>query len=739
MSCMKVQSRSDFFVALVSMPWATTTRPSLSLSLLSALASSRGYRCDVLYPNIFLSAMMGCNGYEYFANTPALFGVAEHLFAVDIFGADALSSGPYLAEAAARSETSSLALEDALPGLRDRLIPDLLSAYTEDILRRKPDVVGFSCTFNQVMASVALARRIKSVAPAVHIVFGGPCVHAEMGVCYSRIFADYIDAVFLGEADALFPDYLDRLCDGRDTNVLNGIAKQGFHTPESRLFDQLDASPVPDYSRYFEFRDELTEQEFNLASIHSLPFEGSRGCWWGQKYHCTFCGLNNEGMRYRRKSVTSIKNELVTLTERHGLKKFMATDNILDHRAYRELLPELASMPTKVSLFFEIKTNITRADVESLAAAGVTWVQPGIESFSDHVLDLMRKGATALQNIQTLKWLSEFRIETSYNLLVGFPGETDGDYAELVCLLGKLQHLPPPGPEAHIVQVQRFAPFHFASSEFGIGPIRGARYYDYLIPGTLVNKEEYAYFFDRDIPSDAPLHRNLRRVNACLEQWCSSTCKLFLQLEPGSAKLKMIEKARAELRALDLTSSIILILCDETMSEAEVLEQICLHEVAPRENILETLSQLERDGLILREKGRILSIVPFEYPQPSTRRDSRRLAPTRGMWSLQKVAPSHATGDGGTLCARGGAGLAPSPEKQRGIALRPVSGFVELLPAVQIGCGNPGGTDRYRSGLGRSNFDESLKLRKCNAPPNGSCRTGNNRRKTRLDIALGAV
>jgi ribosomal peptide maturation radical SAM protein 1 len=618
---MNARLRSDFSVILVSMPWATTARPSLSLSLLSSIICDHGYGCDVLYPNVFLSAMMGCNGYEYFANTPPFFGIAEHLFAVDIFGTGALSSDSYLAEAATRYKESSLTLDDALPRLRDRLIPDLLSAYAEDILRRKPDVVGFTCTFNQVIASVALAKRIKTLAPAVHIVFGGPCVHAEMGVCYSRLFSDCIDAVFLGEADALLTDYLDHLFDGRDTNALNGIARQGCHTPENRLFEDLDALPVPDYSRYFDFRDELVEEEFKLAPFHSLPFEASRGCWWGEKHHCTFCGLNNEGMHYRRRSVASIKNELLTLTERHGVRKFMATDNILDHRAYRELLPELAAIPTKLSLFFEIKTNISRADVESLAAAGVTWVQPGIESFSNHVLDLMRKGSTALQNIQALKWLSEFGIETSYNLLVGFPGETEKDYADLVRLIGKLQHLPPPGPEAHIVQVQRFAPFHFASAAFGIGPIRAARYYDYLIPENLANKEEYAYFFDRDIPPDAPLHRYLERVNACLQQWCSAGRRSFLQLEPGSVKLKIIENGTAVLQALDETSSHILVLSDEATGEAEILEQFSLSGMAAREDILRRFSQLEQDGLVVRDRGRILSIIPFENPQPEANLD----------------------------------------------------------------------------------------------------------------------
>jgi hypothetical protein len=60
--------------------------------------SLQRHSCEVLYPNIFLSALMGSNSYQYVANTPWLFGVAEHLCVVDVFGAHVLDSDAYLAE-----------------------------------------------------------------------------------------------------------------------------------------------------------------------------------------------------------------------------------------------------------------------------------------------------------------------------------------------------------------------------------------------------------------------------------------------------------------------------------------------------------------------------------------------------------------------------------------------------------------------------------------------------------------
>ena len=618
--------KHDLSTVLVSMPWATTSRPSLSLSILSSNLKSLGHPCEVLYPNIYLSAVMGCNGYEYLAGTPALFGVAEHLFAVDVFGKEALESERYLSNCALTAPNhheSPESLRASLFILRDRIVPNLLDMFAEEILRRKADVVGFTCTFNQVMPSVALARRLKQADPNIHTILGGPCVHGEMGITYARIFEDFIDAVFLGDADQLLADYLSQLRQGNSNGSLAGIAAGVNTSGDALLFENLNNMPAPDFSDYFASRDELANENFELAAFHSLPFEASRGCWWGEKHHCTFCGLNNRGMRYRRKSVGKVVGELTSLAEKHGVSSFMAADNILDYQAYDDLLPALASIPADLRFFFEIKANVRRRDVEKLVDAGVTWVQPGFESFSDHVLKLMRKGTTALQNVQALKWLSEFGVEISYNLLVGFPGETDEDYEGMLTLLPKLFHLPSPGPEANVAQVQRFAPFHFDNVNQGIGAIRGDRYYDYLIPPSVANSNDYAYFFERDIDPDSPLEHYLPALNECLAAWFESTTKLSLHLGAGNLDLITVtgtSRISSSLsKPLSKLESAILVLADELTSERSLVDCLVHAGLGSIESVLTAISGLDDRRLIARAEGLVLSLLPFAKPQPAER------------------------------------------------------------------------------------------------------------------------
>ena len=53
----------------------------------------------------------------------------------------------------------------------------------------------------------------------------------------------------------------------------------------------------------------------------------------------------------------------------------------------------------------------------------------------------MKKGVTALQNIQVLKWCRELGIIPSWNIIWGFPGEPQDAYDEMVKVVSLLVHL----------------------------------------------------------------------------------------------------------------------------------------------------------------------------------------------------------------------------------------------------------------------------------------------------------
>ena len=300
-------------IVLCHMPWATTLRPSIALGILSRLADECGVEKECIYPNLDLAAITGFEVAGRFANDRALYGMSEHLFSVDIFGPDVLKSEEYLQafHAALLKETkegwvAKFSDIDFLRELRDSTIPRFLDKIEARIVAAAPRVVGFSSTFNQVMASLALGRRLKKSLPGVKIIAGGACFDGEMGQEYHRALPEVLDHVFLGEAEESFREFLRRMKAGETTDGIPGVTywRDGrVDLVPGRPLADLNESPMPDYDSFFAETERIRKETNLVFNIEYLPFESARGCWWGQKNHCVFCGINRDLMGFRPKDV----------------------------------------------------------------------------------------------------------------------------------------------------------------------------------------------------------------------------------------------------------------------------------------------------------------------------------------------------------------------------------------------------------------------------------------------------
>ena len=248
-----------------------------------------------------------------------------------------------------------------------------------------------------------------------------------MGVELHRIFP-FVDYVCSGESDESFPRLVRAIRDGGDPSEIGGLSFRRNNTsvrstvPQQPIAD-MDSLPIPDHS---DFLDAFRGSTASLFIRPQLTMETSRGCWWGQKHHCVFCGLNGLSMRYRSKSVRRAFEEVKELVRTYGIHSFFNTDNILDLGYFSKLFPMLEADGVKVELYYETKSNLRKDQLIALKRIGTNWIQPGIESLSTHVLRLMDKGVSAIQNVQLLKWARELRMAVTWNVIWGFPGECAG-------------------------------------------------------------------------------------------------------------------------------------------------------------------------------------------------------------------------------------------------------------------------------------------------------------------------
>lgn len=479
-------------VLLLNMPFVSLSRPAIGISILKARLEETGHECVTGYPNLFLGERIGADTYQLIDEklSHALF-LGDWMFAQHEFGAQ-LDTATYVATLERHAGTPEefarvLAVRDAVgPFLEDCLARYDLASF---------DLIGFTTTFQQNLASLALARLIRQRYPDKVIVFGGGNCEGVMGQELLRSFP-CIDFVCSGESDHSFPELVRRLSAGEPLVGVPGlVTREGeearLMAPPDKIHD-MDALPDPDFDDYFA---EIRRGPLSGALNPSLLIETARGCWWGAKSHCTFCGLNGDTMAFRSKSAERAMGEIERQVARHGIRQFQAVDNIIAIDYFKTLLPMLKEKALGVTFFYEVKSNLKRDQVKLLREAGVMAVQPGIEALNSHVLQLMKKGVTAIHNIALLKWCKDYGIEAAWNLLYGFPGETAADYEETAAYVEAIPHLRPPGAAA-IIRLDRFSPNFNQAEQFGIANIRPFALYRYLYPLPPERIENLAYFFE---------------------------------------------------------------------------------------------------------------------------------------------------------------------------------------------------------------------------------------------------
>ena len=476
------------------------------------------------------------------------------------------------------------------------------------------NIIGFSSTFQQNIPSLALAKRIKAAWPDKIIVFGGANCEGEMGLELHRQFP-FVDYVCRGESDALFPKLLEFLLAGAPPPDDAGlVARRGGQsvTPVgagSTPVTDLDRLPYPDFDDYFQA---VAASALDLTGQVELPFESSRGCWYGAKQHCTFCGLNGETMAFRSKSAGRVVEEILHLTERYGVTRLLATDNILDMRHLRDVMPELAARRPGLSLFYEVKANLRRDQLRLLKRAGVNVLQPGIESLSTSILALMRKGCTALQNVQLLKWASEAGIALTWNIIRGFPGETADEYARMAAMVPSLIHLEPPRG-VYGLRLDRFSPHFTQPQAFGLTNLRPAAGYRRAYALDDASLERLAYHFDYDHADGRDTDSYATPLRVMVRQWQAGYCLGGLTMQSNDRSLAIADRRPGAARARTVlvgAERAIYEFCDE----AHRVEAIDRHLIERGYPIAEVtlrrlLEQWVEDRLMLRDGDWFLSLA----------------------------------------------------------------------------------------------------------------------------------
>lgn len=607
--------RADWPVVLVSMPFMDVDRPSIQIGLLKAIAHAQDFPVRTLHANLDFAARIGADDYRALSEHRGTM-VGEWLFSLEAFRDAAPDPDARLldefADRLGHLGKDPVELRDRLLRTRRHDVPAYLDALVDGFAWGDVRVVGFSSTFQQNTASFALARRLKERYPDIVTVFGGANFDGEMGLELVRS-VDCIDIAVIGEGDTAFPRMLTALAAGTDPGAVPGVACRAgdriVTTPPEPPLQRLDDLPVPEYDEYFE-RGEYLGLFPRVGHRNVwIPFESARGCWWGAKHHCTFCGLNGTTMQFRSKSPQRVLDELAQLARRHRSFLFEAVDNILDVDYLHRLFPLLIDSGADYELFYEVKANLTRSQLKLLAQAGVSHIQPGLESLSSNVLRLMRKGVRATQNINVLRWAQYYNMHVSWNILWGFPGETQQDYDDQAAVVPHLVHLRPP-ESAMRIWMERFSPLYIDRNAFRCRTPE--RSYGYVYPDN-VDLDQVAYFFDYELDGVLPdqAYASLsRQVQRWSEAWeADSPPVLTYWSAPGFLQIYDARRPGHEgTYTFERTLADIYLACTDRPISAAVVHERLGSDLA-LEDIQEAFEEFQRRGLMFLDGSLALALA----------------------------------------------------------------------------------------------------------------------------------
>jgi magnesium-protoporphyrin IX monomethyl ester (oxidative) cyclase len=286
---------------------------------------------------------------------------------------------------------------------------------------------------------------------------------------------------------------------------------------------------------------------------------------------------------------------------------FHCVDNIMPTSYVEDVFPALDT-PVGAQIFFEIKVgNLGHEDLKTLARAGVTLLQPGIEALYTPTLKLMRKGTSSFQNLAFLAECKQLGIQPLWSVLIGFPGEEEAVYQKYGRDLPLLGHLPPP-LGVFTVRFDRYSPYFTDAEQYGLR-LKPFDFYRMTFPYAEEVIEDLAYYFD-DLSGQSYQEASLRRqpelqgLAAHWRQGWESPAVPVLRLEYTGTDWTLLDTRSGRENREIISPQEVLAL--HAMAKPVRLDRLRVDGLPVAPGVLDAL---RARGAVFEENGRIMTLV----------------------------------------------------------------------------------------------------------------------------------
>ena len=330
----------------------------------------------------------------------------------------------------------SIATPLDLQGYRVKIIDEFANPNWKreflESLAQKPLCFGVTCmTGPQILHALAACKLVREKYPDVPILWGG--IHASL-LPEQTLKNPYPDIVVTGEGEETFLELVKALESGTPLINVSGICYKEngkVHRTADRAFVKLDEQPPLSYHLI-----NMDHYRRRLFGQDHISFNSSRGC----TYSCAFCWEPAFHRReWRAMKAETVLDQIKRIIRDYNIRGFLFTDDnfFLDMKRAYEVLEGIVRADLRISLGkLQMRADaickMDRDFLELLVRAGAKRIHVGVESGSQRILDLIKKGETVERVIEANRKLLPYPIVPLFLFMMGLPTETPDEFDQSI-------------------------------------------------------------------------------------------------------------------------------------------------------------------------------------------------------------------------------------------------------------------------------------------------------------------
>jgi len=296
------------------------------------------------------------------------------------------------------------------------------SKVMADFLSDPAPILGVSAMTNLLPFTILALKEFREWHPHIKIILGGVGTKAIEKEILSEF--PWIDIIVRGEGEITSVELMKSLKNGGDLTGIKGITyrQKGnvVENPDRPRISDIDSISFPAFNK------------IDLSMYRGYNMVTSRGC----PYPCTFCSVAPIwGLTSYFRSDESIISEMKYLNNKAGVKLFLFQDEFFLSsnkrvKSFCKALKE-SGLDVKWKVFGRVDL-VDRETMDEMVRAGCIEIRFGIESGSDKILQLTRKGFNAEEATEVVSEALQCfpRVDTFF--VWGFPFEDMDDFYQSV-------------------------------------------------------------------------------------------------------------------------------------------------------------------------------------------------------------------------------------------------------------------------------------------------------------------